>query len=316
MTRASFKKPEALLAGAIILLALFIGFHQHSGDSRTVARENVSLNYLPSGTFLKGLSLGFDEALADLLWVRTVGYFGEHVKTDRQYTWLVHMLKLIIALDPRYESPYEFAAVILPTELGDADTAIDILKKGVENVPRHHPRYWLQPFYLGFCYLVYKNEPLEAARYFELAATFPQRPPYLPLLVSRIHASQNRPEVGYATLQSLLDDPKNEALQDSRARESLILRQKELVVALHIQMLERAVADYRGLTGQMPGQLSELVDALILPFIPAEPFGGRYYLAWEGDEVRSSLTEGKFRVYGSHKQRMSILKPRQQEISR
>lgn len=65
----------------------------------------------PSGKFLKPLALGYDQVVADLLWMKTISYFGGHFMSDKQYPWLAHMLNLIIDLDPRFDFPYYFGGL-------------------------------------------------------------------------------------------------------------------------------------------------------------------------------------------------------------
>jgi hypothetical protein len=296
MVKQNRRKSDALLFASIVLLMLLLGGYQKKDIHFTDTNKNETLNYLPSGTFLRGMALGYDEALADFLWVRTVGYFGAHVKTDQDYTWLVHMLKLTVELDPRYESPYEFGGIILPSELQKVDEGMAFLKKGIQNIPRHNPRYWLQHFYLGFCYMIYKNDPLRAGQHFEVAATFPQSPDYLPLLIARLYASDNKPDSGIAFIQSLLNDEDSQINQNEHMRNSLLKRLKELIVAEHIAMIGHGVSEYIRVYGQKPAELEDLVEGLILPFIPAEPFGGIYYLSFTGNDVLSTKSESGLRI--------------------
>jgi tetratricopeptide (TPR) repeat protein len=290
---------EGLIVAGMLFLMLLIGGYQKTAGRTNIAGDYEKLNYLPSGFFLKGMALGYDEALADFLWVRTVGYFGAHVKTDQDYTWLIHMLKLTTELDPRYESPYEFAGIILPSELNKVDEGITFLEKGIQNIPRHNPRYWLQHFYLGFCYMIYKHNPEKAAQHFKVAATFPRSPDWLPLLIARLYASGQKHDSGIAFIQKLLGDPDNQIELNEHMRNSLLKRLKELVAAEHIAVMGNAVSEYTGTYGQHPSDLDDLVDGLILPFIPIEPFGGVYYLSLTGDEIFSTQSEGELQIHES-----------------
>ena len=297
MHKKEFKSTVTILVSAVLLLGC-IGWYQKETESHLGAEVTENLNYLPSGTFLKGMALGYDEAFADFLWVRTVGYFGAHVKTDRDFTWLTHMLKLTAELDPRYDSPYEFAGVVLPSELNKVDEGMAFLEAGIRNIPKNNPRYWLQPFYLGFCYMIYKDNPLKAAQYFELASGYPQSPGYLPLLVSRLYASADKPSVGMDILQSLLKAQKSSNMKPKISFDNAIKKRiQELVVAQYINIIENAVMEYIAIFQQRPSELSDLVDGMILPFILEDPFGGHYFLSLNGKQVLSTKSEGKFVIY-------------------
>jgi hypothetical protein len=280
-------KSDIFIAISMALLLSLICMYQNKCAYDTSIKGALSLNYLPSGNFLKGMALGYDEAFADFLWVKTVGYYGTHAKTDQDYTWLIHMLKLTTKLDPRFESPYEFAGLILPGELKKVDEGIAFLKEGIRKIPKSNPRYWLQHFYLGFNYMIYKNDSLQAARQFEAAEAFPQSPKYLPLLISRLYASGSKPWAAIEMIQGILDDPNKTIARNAHMRKSLQKRMRELMDAQDVLMLQNAVADYFRVYHQKPSKLEDLVDGLILPFIPRGPFGRGYYLSFDGGKVYS-----------------------------
>lgn len=291
------KWSEIVIILAIAALLSATALYQYRYQTNQITATSESLNYLPSGKFLKGMALGYDEALADFLWVRTVGYFGLHAKTDQDFTWLKHMLELITILDPRYESPYEFAGVILPNVMNDANSAVLFLEKGIENIPKNNPRYWLQPFYLGFCYMIHLNEPVKAADYFSIAARYPQSPQYLPLLVSKLYASENRPEIGTSILQDLLSNPNSDIMQNEYFKRAMEKRMKELIAARHLKLLNNAISDYIRYYDEKPKRLSDLVERMIIPFIPEEPHGGYYYYSALSENALSSEAEPEFVVH-------------------
>ena len=68
-----------------IILTLSLFFSIQTLDKKYPRQGVESFLYLPSGTFLKGAALGYDEMLADLFWIKAVGYFGGHAQTDRNY---------------------------------------------------------------------------------------------------------------------------------------------------------------------------------------------------------------------------------------
>jgi hypothetical protein len=91
--------------------------------------------YLPKAEYLRPMSLGFANVMADVLWFRTISYFGGHYRSDRVYPWLAHMCDLVTDLDPRAEHVYRFAGVILPWEAGETDQGIRLLEKGIRHFP-------------------------------------------------------------------------------------------------------------------------------------------------------------------------------------
>ena len=70
---------------ALILLFTCVVLVQTSIDRFAHRDQEEKLLYLPSGKYLKPASLGFDTLVADLLWIKAIGYFGGHYLTDRSY---------------------------------------------------------------------------------------------------------------------------------------------------------------------------------------------------------------------------------------
>src|ERR1700738_1759782 len=62
--------------------------------------------YLPRPSALKSISLGHHELTACLVFVRAIIYFGGQFQGKRTYRWLDNYLNTIVALDPRWRTPY------------------------------------------------------------------------------------------------------------------------------------------------------------------------------------------------------------------
>src|SRR5437879_4358280 len=50
------------------------------GRELAIRRDAAELIYLPPTRVLRAVSLGYEHALADVLWFRTINYFGEHYR--------------------------------------------------------------------------------------------------------------------------------------------------------------------------------------------------------------------------------------------
>lgn len=265
------------LATTIVILSQSISQRYPS------ARYGDDLKYLPSGKFLKGSALTYDEVLADLLWIKTIGYFGTHARSDQDYTWLYHLLEITTTLDPLYSDPYEFGGIVLATEMHDVDKSIAILEKGMANIPRHNKRYWYQPFYNAFNYMYYKGDNLTAARLLERAAESPGRPEYLPLLVARLYANTNDPELAIPFLEEMLRQTTNPEMQ-----EKLRARIREILMTRDIHWLEEARDRFLAERQRYPLTLEELVGEGFIQRIPDEPNGGQYYIDPKDHAINST----------------------------
>lgn len=275
--------------GCVVLVLAALAMHgaQRLHDGRYPPGQAVeSFQYLPSGAFLKGAALGFDEALADYLWIQALGYFGGHSQTDRQFPWLAQLIDAATTLDPYFQDPYEFGGVVFGYVLNDVERSNAIFAKGMANVPRQHKRYWYFPFYTAFNYMYYRGDYATAARYLEQAAQFPQRPAYLPLLVARLYANTDNPAVAIPFLEEM-----KERAATPEMRVELETRIKEVRVKEHLLVLEKARAQFRQQFQREPRDLQELLAVGILKKMPEEPFGGHYFIDANGAIQTSSKAD-------------------------
>src|SRR5574341_54019 len=135
------------LATAFTALALAAG----SSDDR-LSRHLTELTphdefiYLPPTRFLRAVALGYEHALADVLWFRTINYFGRHYRSDGVYPWLASMCDAVTDLDPQAEHVYRFGGVILPWEARRIEDGLALLEKGTRNLPHS----WRLRYMVGF----------------------------------------------------------------------------------------------------------------------------------------------------------------------
>lgn len=277
----------------IIIILIPALFYSSQTLDKNYPRQPVeSFLYLPSGTFLKGAALGFDDMLGDWLWIRTLGYFGGHLKTDRNYTWLAHLLDVVTTLDPLYQYPYEFGGIILATEAGEVDKSIALLKKGMANVSTDDPRYWYFPFFLAYDYMYHKNDYLTAAQYLEEASRFPQSPSYLLRLAARLYANADSPKLAVTFLQEMIKATKNQAL-----KKRLVERLHQVIHRANIKTLKQGVDAFYLKFQKHPASIEELVTAGILSSIPVDPRGGTYYISIENLTIENSIPEKELKVH-------------------
>lgn len=292
LKRPSPKKWAGAIPIYLFLIFLAIILFQTQIDKIKANYSKIEeMKYLPSGQFLKGAALAYDELFADFLWIKAVVYFGEQYQKDKNYKWLYHLLDIVVTLDPYFEYPYEFGGIALAYWTKDVSHSIRLLKKGMLNIPKTHPRYWTIPFFLGFNYMYYKKDFATAARYLEEATKYPGHPQYLPFLVTRLYTNAKDPEIAIKFLMEIDRTTNNE-----KVKKDIKKRIKEVVVERDIQILERARDHYKNKTGSYPSKLEDLVSAGLLKEIPGEPFGGKYFIK-EDHSIQSSVVKKRMEVY-------------------
>jgi len=219
---------NSILFFLIISLALGI-FLIHRKLEKAPPLPNSLETYMciPSGEFLKPFTLGFDQLIADYFWIKTVGYFGEHLMSDRNYPWLYHLLDLITTLDPQFIWPYYFGGIILSLEAKQVEQSNRILEKACQ----YHPEVWKFPFFLGFNYWYHYNDPLTAAYYIKIAAQLPKSPAFLKTFPARLLTEAGQKEAAIRFLMEMRN-----TTQDSQMKHQIEKRIEEIIQGKNLKL--------------------------------------------------------------------------------
>jgi tetratricopeptide (TPR) repeat protein len=263
--RGRIGRGRFLLAAAVLLL-LAIGFEDRFGAAGR-GHATAPLLYLPSGRYLRVAALGYDELVADALYLWSIQYYGNYDIADR-YDYLEHIYKDVITeLDPRYLDPYLIGAMIMNAEAHQPEMALRLLDKGIEK----NPDQWILPFDAGFlCYQTLKDYG-RAATYFDAALAIPGVPP----IVQRFKADMARRGGDIrASLQEWAAI--HEAATDDYVRTIAWNHVHDLRVEVDLEDLKGAIETFRGRMGRPPTGLSELRSSAIVANVPRDPEGNAY----------------------------------------
>ncbi len=132
------------------------------------------LLYYPSGFMVRQAALGYENAAADIAWLRGIQYYGEHRLTDQKYDLIGHVMDIVTDLDPAFVQPYVFGAFVLGQELKQPERGLELLTRGM----RANPENWRLAFEAGFLHYVCRRDYAAAARFFTLASRIPGHEPY------------------------------------------------------------------------------------------------------------------------------------------
>ncbi|MBI5191545.1 MAG: hypothetical protein HZA22_12865 [Nitrospirae bacterium] len=269
------------LAGTICSLQLRIDASKGEDE---VVEEFMRL---PDAEYLKAVSLGFDEMVADVLWLKAVQHMGERRISGRGYDWIYTALDTVTSMDPRFIPPYETGGLILTIEAEKVDLSNRLLEKGMLN----NPDVWQFPYYLGFNYSYFLKDYKRAARYIRRAAEMEGSPKYMPMLASRLFVQADDTETSIGFLQTIY-----ERSSDERTRKFVLDRINKLRALNTARALQKVVDRYKEINGRRPADLSALVREGIIDRVPEEPSGGYYYIDNDG-VVRSSKVEKSLGVH-------------------
>ncbi len=155
---------------AAVLAALLVLYASASTVEDIAARNlETEVLYLPSGEFLRQAALGYKNLAADLLWLRTVQYYGGYKLGENSLELFRHLVDVTTRLDPRFRFAYIFGALIIAEDLGYVEQGVEILDRGIEN----NPEDWWLVFEKGFLHYVYQRDYERALQCFREAARMP-----------------------------------------------------------------------------------------------------------------------------------------------
>jgi hypothetical protein len=111
----------------------------------TQAYEDIY--YLPPPAWLQVMSLGHRRALADLIWLRALIYFGDEFLNQGTLKHVFNYGESMLALDPDFERVYRWvgvAGVYAPTGISTEfiKRSIDVLRRGSERFPNDGELAW------------------------------------------------------------------------------------------------------------------------------------------------------------------------------
>ncbi|MCK4236194.1 MAG: hypothetical protein KAX38_03680, partial [Candidatus Krumholzibacteria bacterium] len=89
-----------ILIAVFVLLALFRVSQSVEGLSQK--KRKLDVLYLPSGQFMEEAVLGYRNLAADILWFRTVQYYGGYRMGENDMALFSHLVGVITDLDPQF----------------------------------------------------------------------------------------------------------------------------------------------------------------------------------------------------------------------
>jgi hypothetical protein len=179
--------------------------------------------YVPDTRLSRAMAMGYDQAAADLLWIRTIGYFSEHFTTDRRYTWLEHFVEQILELDPRWRLVYHWAGASVLYGRRFTNENINLSSGFYQRALERFPEDYEAAYRLGLNYYVEMRsaDPAERRRYqeiglswLELAANMPSAPGNIRSLVASVSRRLGKSQLALQYLIDLYlstDDPEQRA---------------------------------------------------------------------------------------------------------
>jgi hypothetical protein len=249
-----------ITATAVVLLAVLVAITGSRLDEAAGrVRRTGGPVYLPQAQYLRPMSLGWQNVLADVLWFDTISYFGEHFRSDRTYPWLERMCDLITDLDPRAEHVYRFAGFILPWEADHTDAGIRLLEKGI----RQFPHSWELHYYAGFDYYFFEDDYPRAIDHLRAAMQSPGVHQSVATLLAVLTAQGYGPDTAVAFLSDL-----ERTVDSADMREIVRQNLADAQLRADVEQLNGALVLFRDRHGYAPIVIEDLAAEGLLARVP------------------------------------------------
>lgn len=157
---------------SILILITFIPIihfsHLYANDKykQNIPIEKIKFS-LPAPELTKAISFGYDNLIADFLWIQFIQYLGSAYSKEVSYIPEVYsLINTVVTLDPKFNNAYIVGAYALEQNK-EFDKAIALLDKGIKNTTD-----WYIPYQAGFLYYIKKKNKKMAVVYFEKARKY------------------------------------------------------------------------------------------------------------------------------------------------
>ena len=268
------------------LLSLGLLAAAHAAGERAAVVQNASGNpfdlmYLPEGKVLRVASLGYRSFLADLVWLRTIQYYGEQRLTTRNYDQAERLFQVIYDLDPHFKGATRFGALVLSQDAGNPQGAIALLARASAD----DPRAWEYPFDQGFIYHTVLCDYAKAGAAYRKAAGLPGAPELAQRLAGASFAKLGDRVTAREIWHAIEDEAANDMTRQLAERNLKNIDLDEME-----ETLTDGVQRFSAKEGRVPANWEELVRTGYLAKIPKDPWGGGFYWDAGTSKVYSSTT--------------------------
>ncbi len=177
-------------------------------------KEGVTPIFFPRVEILRPALLGFEGVAADLLWLRTVQYFGGRAERNQSFPQLYQLVDMTTSLDPHFMDAYQYGGLFLVIAKHFSQ-AVAIYEKGIAASPTE----WQLPHDLGRLYYLELKDYERALYWWRITDRLPGHPHYIPRFLIRLEAKTGHLETALELWQQMLERSDNEAIRAMAQRE-------------------------------------------------------------------------------------------------
>lgn len=194
---------------------------------------------LPPARLLRALAFGYNELVADLVWLKSINYFADQLFQKKEMVYIEHYLTTASFLDPHFEALYRYGPAMMLSQKGSQHTneevmaAIRLLKRANTLFPEN----WRYAKSLGSFYLfeLTSQDPKQRAAWKRIGADWIRRAAllggdhsFLATLAASVYSEQGQQELAIQHLQEIYLTTQDETMKQT------ILNRLNLLQAQHL----------------------------------------------------------------------------------
>ena len=251
--------PFFIIVFSISTSVLFIRFFEGKKSSYS----GGDLLFFPSGRFIQIIACGYNNLLADVLWIRGGVYYGGEKIRRGSLKYLNHIFHIITDLDPKFINAYTTGGMFLFDDLNSLEMALKLLDKGIHN----NPTNWYLPFTKGFI-LYLARDYTRAYKWFMIASLHETKKGIAFKFANWCLQKEKGVRMTLRFWENLYNSTGNRWM-------------KEKAVKGVSRVILYAAVKYKRERGEWPKNIITLVRAGYLPYIPS--LGGKYFVLKDGE---------------------------------
>lgn len=261
-----------------VVLIVAGGILQSRYDERTryFAAKNVFVS-LPSGKSLKILSFGFQNLLADALYIWAIQFYSTY-HIENRFDYIERVFDSITDITPSYRDPYIIGSLIMVYEKRDPAMAIRLLEKG-SNAIRNE---WIFDHDAGYYSYKFLKDYSKAEYFYARAAEKPNAPAFVRRNKAHMVYMENNLEMAWQMWMELYRNASDRIGRDS-AFNHLFQIKSEVDAAL----LQQKIKQFRDVFGRYPVDMEELVHKRFIRQVPRDFSGNEYEYDPKSGRVRA-----------------------------
>ena len=270
-------KKYVLTSFCILYLALIFPFTAFMKNRPFVEK----LGYVPRQEILSLVSADQKQIMSAILVGKVLVYFGglfekamNRIYTPPDFSGMQSMIEAAVKLDPYNMDAYYFAQAVMVWDMKQVRAANDLLEFGM----KYRDWDWHLPYFAGFNAGYFLHDYRTAAAYFKRVGELTGNELSMNLAGRYMYESgQTDMAIDYLTAME-------KSAQNAAIRRSFQVR---LLAFKGVKQIEAARDEYVKKYGKMPASIERLHERGFLKEMPADPYGGTFFIDEQG-HVRST----------------------------